>query len=149
MRGAALAASVAMVVCGLRCGRDRQLRAVSRLRKFTQNVLPASPLWLVLGTVNTVVQVPENDVPCTITEVLAALKEQNIEARHERRDWGDWIVLRGSGTVISIESMRGLTSSATIEHAEDEADGLALRLQCAFHRLGWEGIDEDGSYALG
>ena len=99
--------------------------------------------------VNTVVQAPEDDVPCTIREVVAALRDQKIEARHEKKDWGDWIILRGSDTVISIESMRGLTSTATIEHAEEEADGLALQLQAAFHQLGWVGVDDDGPYPLG
>jgi hypothetical protein len=99
--------------------------------------------------VNTVVQVPDEGEPCTIGEVVSALKTQKIEARHQKKDWGDWIVLAGSETVISIESMRGLTSTATIEHAENEADGLALQLQAAFHKLGWIGVDEDGPYPLG
>ena len=51
--------------------------------------------------------------------------------------------------MISIESMRGLTTTATIEHAENEPDGLALGLQAAFHKLGWVGVDEDGPYPLG
>ena len=98
---------------------------------------------------NTVVQAPEGDVPCTISEVVAALKAQKVEARHEKKDWGDWIHLGGSETVISIESMRGLTSTATIEHSEEEPEGLALRIQKAFHKLGWEGVDEDGRFSLG
>lgn len=111
--------------------------------------MPRGALWVVLARMHTVVKVPEGEVPCTISEVVEALREQQVGARHERKDWGDWITLRGSQTVISIESMRGLTSTATIEHAEDEADDLALRLQRAFHELGWEGIDEDGTYPLG
>lgn len=95
------------------------------------------------------VQVPEGEVPCTITEVVAALKARKVEARHEKKDWGDWITLQGADTVISIESMRGLTTTATIEHAEDEPAGLALKLQQAFHQLGWVGVDEDGPYPLG
>lgn len=98
---------------------------------------------------NTVVQIPEGESPCTISEVVAALKKEKVEARHQKKDWGDWIILSGSETVISIESMRGLTSTATIEHAESEADGLALQIQSAFHKLGWEGVDEDGPYPLG
>lgn len=98
---------------------------------------------------NTVVQAPEDAVPSTIGEVVAALKSKKVDARHEKKDWGDWIILAGSETVISIESMRGLTTTATIEHAENEADGLALKLQAAFHQLGWEGVDEDGPYPLG
>lgn len=98
---------------------------------------------------NTVVQAPDDGEPCTISEVVSALKSQKLEARHQKKDWGDWIMLSGSDTVISIDSMRGLTSTATIEHAENEADGLALQLQAAFHKLGWIGIDEDGPYPLG
>jgi hypothetical protein len=102
----------------------------------------------VFAPMNTVVQVPDGETPCTISEVVAALREQEVEARHQKKDWGDWLTLRGSQTVISIEAIRGLTSTATIEHDEDEADDLALRLQQAFHGLGWEGIDEDGPYPL-
>ena len=97
----------------------------------------------------TVVQAPDDAEPCTISEVVNALKSKKIEARHQKKDWGDWIVLSGTETVISIESMRGLTTTATIEHAENEPDGLALNLQAAFHKLGWIGVDEDGPYPLG
>jgi hypothetical protein len=97
----------------------------------------------------TVVQTPEGEVACTIREVVAALKKQKLEARHEAKDWGDWIHLEGSETVISIESMRGLTSTATIEHAEEEANDPRLAIFAAFHQLGWIGIDEDGEYPLG
>jgi hypothetical protein len=97
---------------------------------------------------HTVVQLPEGELPCTISEVVAALQDQEVEGHHQKESWGDWIVLRGTDTVISIESVRGLTSNATIEHAEDEEEELAPRLHAAFHKLGWEGIDEDGTYAL-
>lgn len=98
---------------------------------------------------NTVVQLPDDAVACTIREVVSSLRDQKVESRHEKKAWGDWIILRGTQTVISIESNRGLTSTATIEHAEDEPDGLALQLQAAFHGLGWVGVDEDGSFPLG
>ena len=97
----------------------------------------------------TVVRLPEDKTPCTIREVVAALKGRKLEARHDKQDWGDWIHLGGCETVISIESMRGLTSTATVEHAEDEPPGVALAIQAAFHRLGWVGVDEDGEYPLG
>lgn len=97
----------------------------------------------------TVVQVPEGETSCTIREVVTALRAEKLEARHEKKNWGDWIHLAGSDTVISIESMRGLTSTATIEHAEDESEELAPSILCAFHRLGWVGVDEDGEYPLG
>ena len=87
---------------------------------------------------NTVVQLPDDAVACTIREVVSSLRDQKVESRHEKKAWGDWI-----------ESNRGLTSTATIEHAEDEPDGLALQLQAAFHGLGWVGVDEDGSFPLG
>lgn len=97
----------------------------------------------------TVVRTPEGETACTIREVVAALNKQKLEARHEAKDWGDWIHLEDSETVISIESMRGLTSTATIEHAEDEARDPRLAIFAAFHQLGWIGIDEDGEYPLG
>ena len=97
----------------------------------------------------TVVQAPEGDLPCTIREVVAALKKQKLDARHEVKDWGDWIHLNGTETVISIESIRGLTSTATIEHAEEESNDPRMAIFAAFHALGWIGIDEDGEYPLG
>lgn len=96
----------------------------------------------------TVVQTPEGEVACTIREVVGALKKQKLEARHEAKDWGDWIHLEGSETVISIESMRGLASTATIEHAEEEPNDPRLAIFAAFHQLGWVGVDEDGEYPL-
>ena len=44
--------------------------------------------------------------------------------------------------------MRGLTSSATIEHAEDDSDELTPAIFRAFGRLGWVGIGEDGEFQL-
>jgi hypothetical protein len=97
----------------------------------------------------TVVQVPSDNEPSTVREVVSALKKQKLEARHEAQNWGDWIYLEGCTTVISIESMRGLTSTATIEHGEDERNDPTLAILAAFHKLGWVGIDEDGEYPLG
>lgn len=97
----------------------------------------------------TVIQVPEGETPCMIREVLSALQAQDLEARHEKKAWGDWIHLGGSETVISIESQRGLTSTATIEHGENESEELTPTLLRAFHKLGWVGVDEDGEYPLG
>jgi hypothetical protein len=96
----------------------------------------------------TVVQTPDNESPCTVSEVVSALRKQKLEPRHEAKNWGDWIHLEGSTTVISIESMRGLTGSATIEHGEDEPTDPRLSIFAAFHQLGWIGIDEDGEYPL-
>ncbi|NIP17459.1 MAG: hypothetical protein GWM87_04395 [Xanthomonadales bacterium] len=98
---------------------------------------------------HTVVRLPEGEIPCTIREVVSALNDQKLEARHEKKDWGDWITLGGTDTVISIESLRGLTSTATIEHGEEEPEGLSPRLQRAFHEIGWVGVDDDGLYPLG
>jgi hypothetical protein len=97
----------------------------------------------------TVVQVPDSSEPSTVREVVSALKKQKLEARHESKNWGDWIHLEGCTTVISIESMRGITSTATIEHGEDERNDPTLAILAAFHKLGWVGIDEDGEYPLG
>lgn len=96
----------------------------------------------------TLVHTPDSDQPCTIAEVLAALEKQGLKAKHEAKHWGDWIYLEGSDTVISIESMRGLTSRATIEHGEAGDDPTPAILS-AFHQLGWIGSDEDGEFALG
>ena len=97
---------------------------------------------------NTIVQASEDAPTCKIRDVVAALKAHKVKARHDRQDWGDWIVISGSSTVISIESMNEVTTTATIEHAEDEAKGLSSRINSAFHLLGWVGIGEDGPYPL-
>lgn len=94
----------------------------------------------------TLVQAPDPGSPATLDEVLDALKKQGLKARHDAKDWGDWIHLADRETVIAIESMRGLTTSATIEHAADGPDDRPI-LE-AFHALGWRGIDEDGEFAL-
>ena len=98
----------------------------------------------------TLVQAPESDPnPTTIKEVLAALRKQKLEPTHAAKNWGDWIYLEGSQTVISIESIRGLTTSATIEHAENEPNDPTPAILQAFHKIGWVGMDEDGEYPLG
>lgn len=97
----------------------------------------------------TVLRLPESEDPVTIREVVSALKKENLEPRHEAKNWGDWIHLEGCRTVISIESMRGLTTAATVEHGEDDGQDPTQAILRAFHRLGWVGIDEDGEYPLG
>ncbi len=98
----------------------------------------------------TLVQVPESNEPSTLNEVLDALRKEKLEPRLESKNWGDWIHLEGFRTVISIESNRGLTTSATIEHAEGEEDeGPSQAILRAFGRLGWCGIDDEGEYPLG
>lgn len=77
-----------------------------------------------------------------------ALGKVGVTARHEAKSWGDWIHLEGYDTVISIESMRGLTGSATIEHAEGEEQSPGKALLRAFASLGWQGVDEEGPYPL-
>lgn len=96
-----------------------------------------------------VVESKDPSVPNTIGEVVAALKRQKFAAKHDKQDWGDWINLEGLGTVISIESMRGLTTTATIELADDDPDDVFLRVQKAFAALDWQGVDEDGAFELG
>jgi len=51
-------------------------------------------------------------------------------------------------TVISIESMRGLASSATVEHAEEDGDDINMQILSAFAKLGWMGSDEEGEFRL-
>ncbi len=97
----------------------------------------------------TQVTLPDSQPPNTICEVVAALRKAKLNATHLAKNWGDWIHLEDHKTVISIESMRGLTSSATIEHAEGEETGKTRdAIIKAFSSLGWEGIDEDGPYPL-
>ena len=91
--------------------------------------------------------VPEGEPPAAISEVVLSLKGQKLSAKHDKQNWGDWIVFQGKQTVISIESQRGLASSATIEEAEGE-EALAAKIIAAFRDLGWEGEDEDGRYRL-
>ncbi len=98
----------------------------------------------------TLVRLPEDSAPSTISEVLAALRKEHLEPRHESKAWGDWIYLDSYTTVISIESNRGLSSAATIEHGEGEEEGEpVISILRAFGRLGWLGIDDDGEFPLG
>jgi hypothetical protein len=97
----------------------------------------------------TLLQLSDSSAPSTIKEVLDALKKQHLEPRLESKAWGDWIYLEGYNSVISIESNRGLSSSATIEHAEGEEDGeLVQSIYRAFAKLGWHGVDDDGEFPL-
>ncbi len=95
----------------------------------------------------TQVHLPDNEPPATIIEVVDALKAEKLDAHHDKADWGDWINLRGKQTVISIESTNGLTTQATIEHAENE-DNILMRCIAAFRKLGWYGEDDEGPYPL-
>jgi hypothetical protein len=98
----------------------------------------------------TLLQLSESEAPSTLSEVLDSLRKEDLEPRHESKSWGDWIHLEGYTTVISIESMRGLTRSATIEHGEDEeTDEPIPSVLRAFGRLGWHGIDDEGEFSLG
>ncbi len=92
--------------------------------------------------------VPDMDPPSSISEVMIALRDKKLEPKHEKKDWGDWITFSGKNTVISIESMRGLTSSATIEHADEDGDEINMNILAAFGQLGWMGSDEDGEFRL-
>lgn len=98
----------------------------------------------------TLVRLPESEAPSTMSEVLSSLRKEELEPRHEKKSWGDWIYLEGYTTVISIEANRGLCGSATIEHGEGEEDGEPIdSILRAFGRLGWMGVDDDGEFALG
>lgn len=93
------------------------------------------------------VHLPDSEAPATIREVVAALKKQKLVAKHDKQSWGDWINFEDKQTVIAIESIGGLTTSATIEEAEGEDDVHAACI-AAFRKLGWNGEDEDGPYPL-
>lgn len=97
----------------------------------------------------TLLQLSDTSAPSTLTEVLDSLKKEHLVPRLESKVWGDWIYLEGYKSVISIESNRCLSSSATIEHTEGEENGeLVQSIFRAFARLGWHGVDEDGKFAL-
>jgi len=100
-------------------------------------------------SMETLLQLPGSSEPSTLAEVLNSLKKEHLEPRLESKAWGDWIYLDGYNSVISIESNRGLSSSATIEHADGEEDGEFVQcIHRAFARLGWHGVDEDGVFPL-
>jgi hypothetical protein len=44
-------------------------------------------------SMETVVQIPESSPPSTLAEVLAALRKEHLDPRHESKSWGDWITL--------------------------------------------------------
>lgn len=100
-------------------------------------------------SMETVVQVPESATASTLSEVLAALRKEHLDPRHEAKSWGDWITLECYNTVISIEVNHGLSTSATIEHGDGEEDGEPIpSILRAFGKLGWHGIDDDGEFPL-
>jgi len=94
------------------------------------------------------VNLPHGVEPCTMREILQALISQKLEPIHEHKNWGDWIRLDGCETVISIEVLRGLSRSATIEHSEDDAEDVLPSIFRALHGLGWIGVDADGEFQL-
>ena len=97
----------------------------------------------------TIIKLPEDETPSAVSEILAALRKEHFEPRHEAKAWGDWIYLESYTTVISIECNRGLSSSATIEHGEDEEnEEPGPSILRAFGLIGWHGIDEEGEFPL-
>lgn len=102
-----------------------------------------------LPPMETLIRISESDSPCTLREILDVLQKEHLDPRHEGKTWGDWIYLEAYSTVISIEVMHGLSSSATIEHGEGEEDGEPVdSILRAFGKLGWVGVDDDGEYTL-
>lgn len=93
------------------------------------------------------VHLPDSDPPSAISEVMAALRSKGLKPKHDKKNWGDWINFENQQTVISIESIRGLAASATIEEVESE-DELRQSILAAFSKLGWWGEDEEGPYPL-
>ena len=97
----------------------------------------------------TLVRLPQSAPPTTLAEVLAALRKEYLDPRHESKAWGDWIYLECYDTVISIECNGGLSQAATIEHGDGEEDGEPVdSILRAFGKLGWCGVDDDGEYPL-
>ena len=94
------------------------------------------------------VSVPESGSPSTLRSVLAALRAQKLEVTHDHKNWGDWIRIEGCETVISIEVAHGLTSTATIEHCDDDSEDILPTIYRAFDHVGWIGIDDDGEFQL-
>ena len=41
----------------------------------------------------TLVKLPDSAAPSTISEILASLRKEHFEPRHEAKAWGDWIYL--------------------------------------------------------
>jgi hypothetical protein len=109
-------------------------------------ISPTEKIYLYTN-METQVHLPEYEPATTIIEVVAALKKQKLNAKYDKATWGDWINFPDKRTVISIDAIKGLTTRATIEEAEDEEDVLASCI-AAFRSLGWQGEDEDGSYPL-
>ncbi len=98
---------------------------------------------------DTLIKLPDSETPSAMTEILESLRKEHLVARHAAKAWGDWIYLDGFRTVISIESNRGLSRSATLEHGEGEEEGEPITsILRAFARLGWNGVDGDGEYPL-
>jgi hypothetical protein len=83
----------------------------------------------------------------TISEVVSALRSAKLKPTHQKKDWGDWIVFSGKTTVISIESVRGLTTAATVESNDEEYD-FAQSIFKVFAKKGWMGEDKDGLFSL-
>ncbi len=97
----------------------------------------------------TLLKLPNDSTPTTIAEVLASIRKEHFEPRHEAKAWGDWIYLQSYTTVISIESNNGLSTSATNEHGEGEEEGEpTVSIFRSFARLGWMGVDDDGEFPL-
>jgi len=118
---------------------SQSLQSSLTCHAFTRSLLP----------METIIKLPDDETPSAIGEILASLKKEHFEPRHEAKAWGDWIYLESYTTVISIECNRGLSSSATIEHGEGEEEGEpTTSIFRAFGRLGWHGIDDDGEYPL-
>jgi hypothetical protein len=94
------------------------------------------------------IQLPSHAEPSTIREIIKVLEKEKLEVVHDHKNWGDWIRIIGSETVISIDVNYGLSSSATIECESEDPDEFLFAIYRAFHRLKWIGIDEEGEFQL-
>lgn len=102
----------------------------------------------IMAAMDYLVAVSESSNPSTLRSVLAALRAQKLVVTHDHKNWGDWIRVEGCETVISIEVAHGLTSTATIEHSDDDSEDILPTIYRAFHHIGWIGIDEEGEFQL-
>lgn len=108
------------------------------------------PYLTQIFSMETLIKLPESAAPSAIADILASLRKEHFEPRHEAKAWGDWIYLDCYSTVIAIECNHGLSSTATIEHGEGEEEGEpTTSIYRAFGRLGWHGIDDEGEFPLG
>jgi hypothetical protein len=126
-------------------GLRHRLRAYSFPEPVTRQ--PLQPPFI-HPDMETLLHLPDRKPPSSLVEVIQVLRDRKLEPLHDHKSWGDWIVFPGYDTVVSIESIRGLARSATIEHADPEETELVNDILAAFGKLGWWGREGDEEFAL-